>query len=84
MLTCMSIRTIALDATVYERLAARKRSGESFSKAIDRLLAEVGGASTGAEILRRIKAFPALPEADAATFVRVIDEGREPEVWETP
>jgi predicted CopG family antitoxin len=58
----MSIKTIAVGTNVYEKLAGRKRPGESFTKVIDRLLentttatcadavreaAEIWGASTG-------------------------------------
>jgi predicted CopG family antitoxin len=36
----MSIKTVALNTQVYEKLARHKRGSESFTKTIDRLLAE--------------------------------------------
>lgn len=36
----MSIKTVALNTLVYEKLARHKRGSESFTKTIDRLLAE--------------------------------------------
>lgn len=47
----MSTKTIAVDSRVYERLAAARREGESFSKAIDRLLQEAAAFHTGGAIL---------------------------------
>ena len=81
MIACMSIKTIAVDARVYERLAAFKQEGESFSKVIDRLLAEVGKAHTGRDILERLGTMPPLSEADAGVFLKVIDENRADEEW---
>lgn len=78
----MSTKTIAVDSRVYDRLARSKREGESFSKAIDRLLRQVGAAHTGREILRALREIPALPEEDAARFLAVVEENREGEVWE--
>lgn len=80
-MTCMSIKTIAVDTAVYERLAATKRSGESFSKAIDRLLTDADAASTGADILRRLESFSPLPDEDAGVFLDVIAENRATEDW---
>jgi predicted CopG family antitoxin len=77
----MAIKTIALDASVYDRLAATKRGGESFSKAIDRLLTDAAHANTGSDILRRLEGFSALPDEDAAVYMAVIDENRADEQW---
>jgi predicted CopG family antitoxin len=77
----MSIKTVALDSRVYDRLAAEKREGESFSKLIDRLLTEVGAAHTGGDILRGLEAMPVLSEADADTMLKVIAEDRDDEEW---
>ena len=80
-MTYMATRTIAVDAGVYDRLAASKRSGESFSKAIDRLLTDASSANTGADILRRLGGFSALPDEDASVFLDVIAEDRADETW---
>jgi predicted CopG family antitoxin len=77
----MSTKTIAVEARVYDRLASVKREGESFSKAIDRLLSEVGEAHTGREILERLQAWPALSDEDARVFLKVIAENRSSEGW---
>jgi len=78
----MSTKTIAVDSQVYARLAAAKKEGESFSKAIDRLLAEVGDAHTGSDILRGLAELAPLSDAEAETFLAVVAEDRESEEWE--
>lgn len=78
----MSTKTIAVDARVYERLASVKRSGESFSKAIERLLTEVEAAHTGGDILRGLTTFPRLSQVDAEAFLNVIAENRAEEPWD--
>ena len=78
----MSTKTIALESSIYGRLAALKRDGESFSKVIDRLLSEVAEAHTGRDILRGLGDFPRLTESDAKRFLAVVAENRESERWE--
>ena len=78
----MSTKTIAVDSQVYARLAAAKKEGESFSKAIDRLLAEVGDAHTGSDILRALGEVVPLSEEDAAVMLAVVEENRSGEIWE--
>jgi hypothetical protein len=77
----MSTKTIAVDSRVYERLAAIKGEGESFSKAIDRLLDEAGSVSTGAEILRGLGDVPILVDGDAESMLAVVRENRDQELW---
>ena len=77
----MSTKTIAVDARVYERLAAVKKEGESFSRAIDRLLAEMGAAHTGGDILSRLATIEPLSEADARVFLEIVAEDRASEMW---
>ena len=77
----MSTKTIAIDARVYERLASVKREGESFSKAIDRLLAEIGSVYTGGEILRGLATFAPLSKEDSDVFLQVIAGNRASEDW---
>jgi predicted CopG family antitoxin len=80
----MATKTIALDITVYDRLAASKRGGESFSEAIDRLLAAAAAAKTGADILRQLEPFAPLPENEAKVFLAVVAEDRAAGDWERP
>ena len=77
----MSTKTIAVDTRVYDRLAAAKRDGESFSKAIDRLLTEVAAAHTGSDILSGLATIAPLSPADAEVFLQVVAENRASEDW---
>ena len=78
----MSTKTIAVDARVYDKLARVKREGESFSKAIDRLIDEVGAAHTGRDILRVLAELPALSDEDAEVMLSVVAENRQNETWD--
>jgi predicted CopG family antitoxin len=78
----MSTKTIAVDSRVYNRLAREKREGESFSKAIDRLLREVGGVHTGSHVLRALEEIAPLPEEDAAAMLAIVQENRASETWQ--
>jgi hypothetical protein len=78
----MSSKTIAVDARVYDKLASVKREGESFSKAIDRLIDEAGDACTGRDILRGLSKVPPLPAEDAEVMLAVVAENREGEPWD--
>ncbi len=80
-MTCMSTKTIAVDLRVYQRLAAVKREGESFSNAIDRILVEVGAAHTGKDILQRLGEVAPLSEEDSEVFLDVVAENRASEGW---
>jgi predicted CopG family antitoxin len=77
----MSTKTIAVHSRVYAKLAGVKREGESFSKAIDRLIDEVGVAHTGCDILRGIAEIPPLGDEDAEAMLAVVAENRENELW---
>ena len=77
----MSTKTIALDSRVYDRLASIKMEGESFSKVIDRLLTEVRAAHSGGDVLDGLRNVPALPEADAKTFLEAVAKNRDGEDW---
>jgi predicted CopG family antitoxin len=78
----MSTKTIAVDSRVYERLAAAKNEGESFSKVIDRLLDTVASSHTGAEILRGLAEVRPLAPEDAQVFLEIVSENRVHEEWE--
>lgn len=72
----MATKTIAVDAQVYEELAAQKRPGESFSKAIQRMIRSGSDRGTGADLLRYREQMPALSEEDAQVMLRVVEENR--------
>ncbi len=78
----MSTKTVALDSRVYERLASAKKEGESFSKAIDRLLTKVESAHTGSDILLGLDGFSALSPEDSPKFLEVVRENRAGEAWQ--
>jgi predicted CopG family antitoxin len=78
----MSTKTIAVDARVYARLASARREGESFSRAIDRLLTQIERATTGRDILRRLESMPPLSVADAGAFLEVVAENRAGMDWD--
>lgn len=78
----MSSKTIAVDTRVYERLSGVKREGESFSKAINRLIDEVGTAHTGRDILQGLSGVVPLSFDDAQVMLSVVAENRENETWD--
>ncbi|HET6342620.1 MAG TPA: antitoxin VapB family protein [Gemmatimonadota bacterium] len=78
----MSTKTIAVDTRVYDRLASIKRRGESFSKAIDRLLTEVETAHTGSDILRALATIAPLSQEDSRVFLEIVAESRASERWD--
>jgi predicted CopG family antitoxin len=78
----MSTKNIALDSTVYRRLAAFKGESESFSKAVARMMDEVEDAHTGRDIRSRLSGMPALCRDDAEAMMQVLGESRREEIWE--
>jgi predicted CopG family antitoxin len=78
----MSTKTIAVDSRVYDKLAAEKRDGESFSRTIDRLIEEVGAAHTGRDIIRGLAGLPVLDDKDAEVMLAVVAENRNGEDWD--
>jgi predicted CopG family antitoxin len=77
----MSSKTIALDASVYDRLAQLKRQSESFSRVINRLIERVVTAHTAADVLSHLDTHPSLSDADAETMSKVVRENRDTETW---
>jgi len=78
----MSIKTIAVDTAVYEKLARIKGASESFSKALDRLTDQAAPGKTGAAILERLARMPApLTGGEAAGMGRVVAAHRKSERW---
>jgi negative regulator of replication initiation len=77
----MSSKTIAVDSRVYQRLAAAKQEGESFSRVIDRLLTTASQTHTGGAILEALAQLPPLSSDDARVFLGVIEENRR-QAWD--
>lgn len=78
----MSTKTIAVDRDVYLKLARIKGEGESFSRALDRLLDSHLKAHTGADILTRLRDAPApLSDAEADAMARHLQLARATETW---
>ncbi len=78
----MSTKNIALSTQVYERLARYKRESESFSRAIDRLLAIAQSRHAGSDILKALEDFPSLSEGDARRMQEVVERHRAAEMWD--
>ena len=79
----MSTKTIAVNLEVYRRLAGIKAEGESFSRAIDRLLDRHLKAHTGADILANLSdAPPALTDREAQQMVGIVKQSRQSESWD--
>jgi len=86
----MSIKTIAVGTTTYDKLARRKQPGESFTKLIDRLLETTTSVGTCADAVREAAAIWAGQAGDAAAdadkMEQVIRDNRSQARWdiETP
>lgn len=77
----MSTKTIALESSVYERLAREKRESESFTKVISRLLTNVGQAYTGRSIVSALSKLQPIQENEAKLMLAVVEENRASEKW---
>ena len=81
----MSIKTIAVGTDVYEKLADRKRPGESFTKVIDRLLNNTASTATCAGAVREAAeiwgASTGTP-AEADKMEKVIRDNRRQARWD--
>ena len=79
----MSTKTIALETSVYERLAREKRESESFTKVIARLLAASAESRTGRSIAATLARITPLEESEADHMHAVVRENRTAEEWPT-
>ena len=77
----MSTKTIALESSVYERLAREKRESESFTKVIARLLTNAGQAHTGGSIASALSKLQPLQENAARQLLAAVQENRSNEKW---
>ena len=79
----MSVKTIALEASVYDRLARQKRPSESFTKTIARLLNEGGRNTCGDAVADSRDFWSRIPsDAEADQIEKIICEDRLETVWE--
>jgi len=80
----MSTKTVALEISAYERLAAQKIDGESFTKTVERLLkGHVGLEGTcGAAVKQAARIWgQSSTGRDADLMERLIQEGRKATSW---
>ena len=81
----MSTKTIAVESAAYQKLAAQKREGESFTKTIERLLQghlAVQG-TCGAAVEQAVRIWGGKGSAAEADWMeRVVEEGRKSTSWE--
>ncbi len=80
----MSTKTIALESSVYERLARAKRGSESFTKTIQRLLDEAHGGTCAAAVAETAAIWgkSTTTDRDADLMDRLLAEGRKETNWE--
>lgn len=70
---CMAVKTITIDLDAYDRLAALKRTGQSFSQVIKEYIPPAS--ATAGELLDRLDA-AALSEETLSGIERAIEERR--------
>jgi predicted CopG family antitoxin len=79
----MSTKTIAVENSVYERLAREKRSSESFTKTIDRLIHASNIGTCAAAVADAATVWQAIGnDADADRMEQVIHQNRVTTNWE--
>jgi predicted CopG family antitoxin len=78
----MSTKTIAVESTVYERLALEKRPSESFTKAIDRLIRAASPGTCAAAVDDAAAVWRTVGnDAEADRMERIVRAGRETTEW---
>lgn len=79
----MSTKTIALESSVYERLAREKRGSESFTKTIQRLLDESKGGTCAAAVAESAAIWGTMnTAAESDQFERYIKQARKNTDWD--
>jgi predicted CopG family antitoxin len=79
----MSTKTIALETSVYERLAREKRLSESFTKTIARLIDSAGRGTCAAAVEDAAAVWGQTGnDAEAERMERVVRQNRETATWE--
>ena len=79
----MSTKTIALEHSVYERLAREKRPSESFTKTIERLIHSANSGTCAAAVADAASVWHSIGnDADADRMEQVIQMNRSSTNWE--
>ena len=79
----MSTKTIAVEHSVYERLAREKRSSESFTKTIERLIDSASSVTCAAAVADAASVWHAIGnDADADRMEQMVRLNRSSTNWE--
>lgn len=79
----MSTKTIAVEHSVYERLAREKRTSESFTKTIERLIDTASSGTCAAAVADAASDWHAIGnDADADQMEQIIHQSRSSTNWE--
>lgn len=79
----MSTKTIAVESSVYERLACEKRSSESFTKTIDRLIHQANSGTCAAAVADAEAVWQAIGnDTDADRMEQILQLNRSTTNWE--
>ena len=78
----MSTKTIAVESTVYERLAREKRSSESFTKTINRLIESANSGTCAAAVADAASIWQTIGnDAEADQMERILHQNRATTHW---
>ncbi|MEI7910530.1 MAG: antitoxin VapB family protein [Verrucomicrobiota bacterium] len=79
----MSTKTIAVESSVYERLAREKRPSESFTKTINRLIQTANSGTCASAVAAAAPIWQAIGnEADAGRMEQILRHNRSSTDWE--
>lgn len=79
----MSTKTIAVENSVYERLSREKRSSESFTKTIERLIHSANSWTCAAAVADAAPVWQAIGnDTDASRMEQVVQQNRSTTNWE--
>ena len=81
--TCMSTKTIAVESSVYDRLAREKRASESFTKTIERLIHSASSGTCAAAVADAASVWITIGnDADADRMEQIRQLNRSNTNWE--
>ena len=81
----MSTKTIAVENSVYERLAREKRGSESFTKTIDRLIDAASSGTCASAVAEAASLWQAIGnDAEAGQMERIVRQNRKSTTWKRP
>jgi len=79
----MSTKTIAVENSVYERLAREKRTSESFTKTIERLIQSASTGTCASAVADSASVWQAIGnDADADRMEQILQLNRDTTNWE--